>query len=122
MKKNMAIWLILIVILVGGLTVIGFKIKNENKEYKTLEKKMTDVSKSYYGEKPALLKNNGIITIEELSEYDNTLIPKVNEEECKGYVKTTSSMGIYEYKAYIKCDNYKTNGYTDQSGTCTEGC
>ena len=41
MKKNMIIWLILIVILVGGLTIIGLKIKNENKEYKTLEKKMT---------------------------------------------------------------------------------
>ena len=58
MKKNMVIWLILIVILVGGLTIIGLKIKNENKEYKTLEKKMTDVAKAYYGEKPGLLKNN----------------------------------------------------------------
>ena len=122
MKKNMVIWLILILILVGGLTVIGFKIKNDNKEYKTLEKKMADVAKSYYGEKPSLLKNNGIITIQELSEYDNTLVTKVNEEDCTGYIKTTSSMGIYDYKAYIKCDNYKTNGYVDQSGTCTEGC
>ena len=35
MKKNMVIWLILIVILVGGLTIIGLKIKNENKELAT---------------------------------------------------------------------------------------
>ena len=114
MKKNMVIWLILIVILVGGLTIIGLKIKNENKEYKTFEKKMTDVAKAYYGEKPGLLKNNETISIQDLSDYDNTLTNKVNEEECNGYVKTTSNMGIFEYKAYIKCNEYTTKGYVNQ--------
>ena len=117
MKKNMVIWLILIVILVGGLTVIGLKIKNDNKEYKTLEEKMTDVAKAYYGEKPGLLKNNETISIQDLSDYDNTLTNKVNEEECNGYVKTTSNMGIFEYKAYIKCNEYTTKGYVNQSST-----
>ena len=110
MKKNMIIWLILIVILVGGLTIIGLKIKNENKEYKTLEKKMTDVAKAYYGEKPGLLKNNETISIQDLSDYDNTLTNKVNEED----VKTTSNMCIFEYKAYIKCNEYTTKGYVNQ--------
>ena len=117
MKKNMIIWLILIVILVGGLTIIALKIKNANKEYKTLEKKMTDVAKAYYGEKPGLLKNNETISIQDLSDYDNTLTNKVNEEECNGYVKTTSNMGIFEYKAYIKCNEYTTKGYVNQSST-----
>ena len=122
MKKNMVIWLILIAILVGGLTVIGLKIKNDNKEYKTLEKKMTDVAKAYYGEIPGLLKDNETISLQDLSDYDNTLTNKVNEEECNGYVKTTSNMGIFEYKAYIKCNEYTTKGYVNQSSTCTDEC
>ena len=122
MKKNMVIWLILIVILVGGLTVIGLKIKNDNKEYKTLEKKMTDVAKAYYGEKPNLLKNNETISLQDLSDYDKTLTNKINDEECTGYVKTTSNMGIFDYKAYIKCNEYTTKGYVKQSSSCTEGC
>ena len=88
-----------------------------SKEYKTLEKKMTDVAKAYYGEKPGLLKNNETISIQDLSDYDNTLTNKVNEEECNGYVKTTSNMGIFEYKAYIKCNEYTTKGYVNQSST-----
>ena len=63
MKKNMIIWLILIVILVGGLTIIGLKIKNENKEYKTLEQKMTDVAKAYYREKRFSQYNGYIVAI-----------------------------------------------------------
>ena len=122
MKKNMVIWSILIVILVGGLTIIGLKIKNDNKEYKTLEKKMTDVAKAYYGENPGLLKNNETISLQDLSNYNNTLTNKVNEEECNGYIKTTSNMGIFEYKAYIKCKEYTTKGYVNQSSACTEEC
>ena len=86
MKKNMIIWLILILILVGGLTIIGLKIKNENKEYKTLEKKMTDVAKAYYGEKPGLLKNNETISIQDLSDYDNTLTNAFTLKRRKGAI------------------------------------
>ena len=92
------------------------------KDYKILEKKMTDIAKAYYGEKPGLLKNNETISLQDLSNYDNTLTNKVNEEECNGYVKTTSNMGIFEYKAYIKCNEYTTKGYVNQSSTCSDEC
>lgn len=112
MKKNMILSSILVILLVLILTILGLNIKNQNKEYKELETKLKQAAIGYYGEKPSLISNNGTITSEELSNYDNTINMTIKEDICTGYVKTTSNMGIYEYKPYISCNNYQTKGYT----------
>lgn len=122
MKKLMGLWIFIVVLLVSGLTYIGFKIKNENNFYKGLENELEEVAKGYFGEKPGLLSNNKIVLDYELGEYKEEILSKLKENNCQGYVKTKSNMGIYEYKAYIKCNDYETKNYEQQSNTCTEGC
>ena len=122
MKKLMGLWIFVVVILISGLTYVGYLIKNENKVYKVLENKLGEVAQGYFGENPDLLSNNKIVQDTELGSYKEEILTKLKENDCKGYVKTTSNMGIYEYKAYIKCNNYETKNYKEQSNTCTDGC
>lgn len=122
MKKTLTIWIIIVVLLSIGLTLIGYNITKENKKYKVLEKELVKVAEGYFGEKINLLQNNAVVLDTELKEYNPKIDMKIDGKECKGYVKTTSKMGIYEYKAYIKCDDYETNGYVSQTNICTEGC
>jgi len=35
----------------------------------------------------------------------------VKDKECTGYVEVFKNNTVYDYKAYIKCDNYETKGY-----------
>lgn len=113
MKKTMILSGILAVLLIATLTIIGFNIKNQNKEYKELEDTIEKVAIAYYGEYPTLIKNNGTIETNDLVQYDENINMIINGDECTGYVKTKSNMGIYEYKAYIKCQNYTTPGYNN---------
>ena len=122
MKKLMGLWIFVVVILISGLTYVGYLIKNENKVYKVLENKLEEVAQGYFGENPGLLSNNKIVQDTELGSYKEEILTKLKENDCKGYVNTTSNLGIYEYKAYIKCNNYETKGYEKQTNTCTEGC
>lgn len=101
----------LVILLTLTLTVIGLNLKKNNKDYKELESKLEQAAIGYYGEKPGLLSNNGTIDSVELISYDSSINMVINDDTCVGYVKTTSNMGIYDYKAYISCGNYVTKGY-----------
>ncbi len=37
----------------------------------------------------------------------------VEEDECEGYVEIKRNITNYDYKAYIKCDSYETEGYEE---------
>lgn len=44
--------------------------------------------------------------------YINNIYDKISEKPCSGYAKAyLNADGIEIVKSYIKCDNYKTNGY-----------
>lgn len=111
MKKTMYLWIVLIVGLLVGLTFIGFNTKKSNKIYKDLEKELIKTAQGYYGEQPSLLKNGAIIIDKELKDYKDSLNLELENDKCEGYVKVKSNMGIFEYKAFIKCNNYTTKGY-----------
>lgn len=122
MKNMMGLWIFIIVSLLGGVTVIGLQMNSKNKIYKELEKELVATAKGYYGERPGLLANNIVLTQSEMIEYKEEIKEKLEKKSCKGYVKVTSNMGIFDYKAYVSCDNYETSGYENQTNLCTEGC
>ena len=113
MKKVLIVWIIIAVLLVGGLTIIGFKIKKQNKPYKDLEEKLQIAAEGYIGYYPNLLTSNEIrITNDELIDHDYSKKLNVNGQLCQGYVIVNKNMGMIEYDPYIKCKNYTTKGYS----------
>lgn len=114
-KKLFVIWGILVVALIILLTVIGILLKMQKKDYKTLEDKLRDSAIKYvdnqflYPDEGDLLRITSDILIEH--EFLDEL--KVNDDICVGYVEIYKE-GVYQYKAYLKCNDYKTNGYQEK--------
>lgn len=112
-KKYYIIWVILVVIIIAILTTFGFIYKNKTKKYRDLEEKIVEVSKKYveakflYPEKGENIKVN----LNDLK--DNNLIDdfSVDSKPCDGYAVISIENTVYNYKGYIKCDNYTTKGY-----------
>ncbi len=113
MKKITIVWTIILIVIVAGLTFIGFKIKSENKD-NVLEKALITQSEKYFGlymSKYPKLNESVRITYEELKEegYDAEL-----GLNCTGYVVVENKNGVYDYKAYVSCPNYTTEGYSEE--------
>lgn len=113
MKKIMIVWTIVLIIIVGGLTFLGFKMKEKN-IYDVLESSLVEQGKKYLGLYPGLYPSSGKtlrITNEELIEdgYD----PKL-EKDCVGYLEVTASQVGYDYKGFINCPDYKTEGFEEK--------
>jgi len=111
MKKILIVWVLVAVILVGGLTFLGFKIKEQNKPYRTLENKLEETAIGLIGEKPNILNSSNKITLEDFTNNGYEINMTVNGDKCDGYVVASKTMSFYKYTAYIKCSNYTTAGY-----------
>lgn len=115
MKKNnvlFVIWGIVVIAVIALLTFLGFMLKNRNGDYKNLEDKLeTNVKK--YVDAMFLYPNAGEevkITSKDLIENDYLDELKFEDDVCEGYTIVTYN-GVYKYKTYIKCNNYKTKGF-----------
>lgn len=75
-----------------------------NREYVELENKVVEVVKKYEADNNINLE---VVTIEELIDSNYLEDYSVNGSKCSGYVRKDIN-----YKAYIKCDNYTTVGYS----------
>jgi len=112
MKGVYVIWAIVVLVLIIGLTFIGFNYKSKMKPYKELEVNLTEATKKYV-ELKFLYPNEGEVTTIKLDELiEEGLISglSVNGDKCDGYINLTYN-GVYNYDSFIKCDNYKTTGY-----------
>lgn len=116
MKKMVVCWVILVVGLVGVLTYIGFTYEKSVSEYKTLEADMVEAADTYVNinNLNILGEEKVIITDEQLKESDLIKNMNIEDDECKGYVEIKKSINKTEYKAYISCRDYTTEGYTKQ--------
>lgn len=117
MKKNnvlFIVWGVIVIILIGLLTTMGFMIKNKNEKYENIEKVLKEKVISYtesndlYPEIEEELKvtstemiSKGLLKIDDL---------KVGKDTCYGYV-TIKYDKNYTYNSYIKCQNYTTKDY-----------
>ena len=111
MKKILIIWTIIAVILVGGLTYIGFNIKKQNKPYTDLEINLEKLAVSLVGEKPSIINETNKLTIEDFENNSYEINMNVGNDKCDGYVIVEKKLSFYKYSAYISCNNYVTNGY-----------
>ena len=112
MKKITIVWTITLIIIIGGLTVIGFKIK-ENKIDNIMEKSLVEETEKYLGLYTNLyptLGNFTKITYEELVDKEYT---PVLDKGCTGYVIVKNTNMGFTYKGYIKCPEYVTEGYEE---------
>ena len=110
MKRITILWTIAIFIIVGGLTLLGLYIKDNNID-NVLETTFETQVKSYLGMYPGLYPTTGntsVVYSQELIDagYDTGL-----DKDCKGYVVITSESIVYKYETFISCPNYTTEGY-----------
>ncbi len=114
-KKMYALWAIIVIGLFAFLTAFGFLYKKKTVVYKELEEKLETAEKRYidakflYPDQNESLKTNATILIE--NGYLDAL--EINGEKCDGYAVIIKKDIAFEYKAYIKCPNYKTKGYKE---------
>ncbi len=111
-KRLFILWGIIVVILIILLTVLGFMTTNKNKKYHELEDKLKVAAEKHSSDNFIFQEgvNNYKITSEELLETPYLDNLDIESDKCTGYVTITFDQ-VYEYKAYIKCNNYKTKGY-----------
>ncbi len=113
MRKITIIWTITLVCIITGLTLLGFKMKQDNKG-NWMEDSLVEQGKKYLGLYPGLYPKKGDtlkLTADELNEegYKITM-----EDDCTGYLVVTNGQAGYEYKPYVSCTDYKTDGYLEE--------
>ena len=115
MKKMYAAWIFLVGTLMLALIVIGYNISSKNKDYKAKEQDMIEQASSYIKKNDINLSAGESLKLDHQRLIDAGLMQnmKVNDDECEGYVKITKNTGNYDYKAYIKCKNYTSEGYIE---------
>ena len=113
MRRISYVWGFLLFLLVGGLTAIGFVYKNKLKKYEDLENKLEESAKQYVDQKFLYpeANQNIKITLEELKREEFIDNLNVDDEECDGYEIVSHDGSTFQYKAYIKCSDYKTKNY-----------
>lgn len=113
MKKLTIVWTITLLAIMGGLTAYGFMFKKANLG-NINEEALVNQAEKYLGTYPGLFPMKGqstTITSEKLK--DEGFDPKL-ENECVGYVIVESKDMGFTYNAYVKCDDYITEGYLDE--------
>ena len=112
-KKMYFVWGIIVIGIFAILTIFGFMYKNKTSVYKELEDKLVEAEKKYievkflYPEGNEKLK----VTTDELAAYNLINELKINDEICSGYATIQRKGTVFDYKGYVKCNNYTTKGY-----------
>lgn len=112
MKKVTIIWTISIVVIIVGLTFIGFHIKDD-KVSNIMEESIVEKTQKYlnlYVKLYPTLNNEKKITVDEL--IDAGYNPNLNKD-CTGYVIVKNTNMGFTYHAYVKCPDYVTKDYQE---------
>ena len=80
-------------------------------KYFDLEKQIVNIVKKQDNTYKNNLSNKLIASAIVVSDDITSSDLKVNNDSCINYVKVDKVFFIYSYKAYIKCNDYKTKGY-----------
>ena len=116
MKKLTICWIIIIVMLSLSLIFVGYTITKKKAPYKALENDMVEAAQTYYGQDTnlnKLPKNKGTskVTIGELESFGINVNNIISGDTCDGFVIVKAKDVAFSYKAYIKCNEYKTKDY-----------
>ncbi len=113
MHRISVIWGIVLVLLVTGLTAIGFLYKNKSKDYKEMENKLVNFAEKYVEAKFLYPEENQSlrITLDDLKSNDYLEELKKDDDVCDGYVVVSHDGFVYHYKGFVKCPKYTTKNY-----------
>lgn len=112
MRLAYIVWGIIVAMIIGLLTYLGFVYQKKLEPYKELEFNLKESAEKYveleflYPEEGQILE----IKLEDIIKSGIIKELKYNDEACDGYVKLTYN-GVYNYESYIKCPNYQTKNY-----------
>lgn len=113
-SKMFIIWGVIVIIIIGLLTTLGFMLKKVQNKYAEVEKKIVESTKDYVDYKflyDTVDKKGSLkITSEELIEHGFLDELVKDDDKCIGYVIVTKK-DVYKYKGYVKCGEYTTAGY-----------
>jgi len=110
------VWGLLLLAIFSVLTYFALQWKAKIYPYLLKEDEIVEKTKSYY-ESNHSYPNKGeevIITFDELKEHNVLEELKVNDDSCTGYV-IVKNTGVIDYKGYIKCENYTSKDYEQNS-------
>ncbi len=115
-KILFGIWAVIVIAIIGALTFIGFKLSDRNEEYKDIEEEFREAAQDYVlnrGDYPAEGQEL-TLTKDELMKYGFLDYDDVENDKdvCEGYVVVKTD-NIVKYKAYIKCNKYTTENYSE---------
>lgn len=92
----------------GGLVTLGFVYKSKVQKYKDYENVLVESAKIYVAENSLYPQDKKSVKISVNKLIKSSNIPKKEIiKECDGYVRITKKTN-FEYKAILKCKNYKT--------------
>ena len=113
MKKTKVlfiIWAIIVLLIIGLLTALGFILESRYEKYKELEDKLVSSATQYAHSEILLEEGEFIVTTEELMELEYLDSLEVDDDTCSGYVVIVND-GSYKYESYITCKGYTTRGF-----------
>lgn len=109
MKRTMIVWSLLMVILIGGLTYIGFNLTSKNKDFYVKENLIKEAAIEYFNHYPDKLPPKEAIVKKETLEKEGFL--DETNLNCEGFVRVVKNIINYDYTGFIKCINYETKNY-----------
>ena len=114
MKKTkilFVIWAIIVLIIIGLLTTLGFILENRYEKYHDLEEKLIQVANEYAYDHLFLEEGEQkYVDAQELVLFNYLDSLEVEDDVCTGYV-VIDRENVYLIEAYISCDDYTTDGY-----------
>lgn len=115
MRRLSIVWGAIMVAIITLLTIFGILFNKKNKVYKDMEETLVNASKKYVEKSFAYPKDDKELRITYETLRDDGLVEplKINKKECDGYVIIKKNELVYEYKGYVKCDEYKTKNYSE---------
>lgn len=108
MKKLTLAMAFVCISLVSLLYVIGIFYNDSMKNYNNLESDMIEAASLYIDYGKTITGNK--ISMDELNANGYEIDNKVKDDTCTGYVLIKDNIKR-DYKAYLKCENYMTEGY-----------
>lgn len=113
MKKTkilFIIWGIIVLIIIGLLTALGFILESRYEKYKDLEDKLVESAKEYAHSEILLEQGEFIVTTEELIKLGYMDSLEIDDDTCSGYIIIIND-GTYKFAPYITCRAYTTRNF-----------
>lgn len=114
MKSNklFIVWGVIVMVLIGLLTYLGFFINKVDRDYKEVEDALKMAAEGYVDVKSLYPKEDQVfkVTLDVLR--SEGVLEKLEHEgdTCDGYVEV-KLLEVYKFTPYIKCGKYTTKGY-----------